>query len=283
MELRDSRSNLIVRGVYGLLFVAMVIGAILCGPYGFGLLLLTIIIGGTLEFYRITKLKGYRPQYILGLLSGIVLFLLNYDYIFLGGRFIEIYEMIFILTIPAMFISELFSGSSSPVADLGSTLLSLIYVTIPTMLLCNVSVLLGGGEWCAAIMIAYIMIVWANDTLAYLVGISIGSHPMFPRISPKKSWEGFFGGVVGALTFGVAAAIYLGQNYFVWGGMAIIASVTGVLGDLVESMFKRSVEIKDSGNIIPGHGGWLDRFDALLISTPVVFAYLYVLHIFEII
>lgn len=255
MKLRDNRNNLILRGVYGLLFVAMVVGAILSGTYGFGVLLLAIIIGGTFEFYRITKLRGYRTHNFLGIFSSVILFALNYDYIFLGGKYLELFEVIFILTIPAMFVSELFSGSKSPIANIGSTLLSLIYIAIPTMLLCNVAMLLGGGEWSAYIMIAYIVIIWSNDTFAYIVGITLGSHIMFPRISPKKSWEGFFGGVIGSLLLGAFMAHLLGQNIFVWGGMAIIASVTGVLGDLVESMFKRSVEIKDSGNIIPGHGG----------------------------
>ncbi|MFR9503703.1 MAG: phosphatidate cytidylyltransferase [Rikenellaceae bacterium] len=279
MKMRESRNNIVVRGFYGLVFAMMVIGAILLGHIGFGLLLLTIVVGGTIEFYRMTKLRGYKPQYILGLLSSITLFAINYDYIFYGGNSLEILEMIFILTIPAMFISELFSASKTPIADLGSTLLSLIYVAIPTMLLCNVAMLLGGGEWNSYIMLAYIFIIWANDSFAYLVGITIGSHVMFPRISPKKSWEGFVGGVLGAFVVGVVAALLLDQNYYIWGAMAIIASVTGVLGDLVESMFKRSVEIKDSGNIIPGHGGWLDRFDALLISTPIVYAFLSVLNI----
>ncbi len=283
MKLRENRSNLIVRGVYGLLFVTMVLGAILCGPYGFGALLLAIIIGGTFEFYRITKLSGYKTHNILGIFSSVILFALNYDYIFFGGVRLELFEVIFILTIPAMFVAELFTGSKSPIANIGSTLLSLIYVAIPTMLLCNVAMLLGGDQWNGYLMIAYIVIIWANDTFAYLVGITLGSRIMFPRISPKKSWEGFFGGVIGALLMGITMAYFLGQNCLVWGGMALIASVTGVLGDLVESMFKRSVEIKDSGNVIPGHGGWLDRFDALLISTPVVYAYLYVLKLTEII
>lgn len=283
MKLRDNRSNLILRGVYGLLFVVTVIGAILSGVYGFGLLLLTIIIGGTLEFNRMNKLHGYQTHNVLGLVSSVILFALNYDHIFFGGSQIKIFEVIFILTIPAMFVAELFSGSKTPIANIGSTLLALIYVAIPTMLLCNVAVLLGDGEWNSILMIAYIMIIWANDTFAYIVGITLGRHIMFPRISPKKSWEGFFGGVTAALVIGIVLAYALDQNCFVWGGMAIIAAVSGVLGDLVESMFKRSVEIKDSGNIIPGHGGWLDRFDALFMSTPVVYAYLFLLQVLDLI
>lgn len=260
-----------------------VVGAILCGPFGFGALLFTIIVGGNWEFGRISQLRGYKPQYLLGLVASLTLLLLNFDHVFLMSRYTNLFAVLFILTIPAMFVAELFSGSKSPVADLGSTLLSLIYVSIPTILLLNVAMLLGGGEWSGLLVIAYIAIIWANDTFAYLVGITLGRHVMFPRISPKKSWEGFFGGVIGAMVVGILAAHIFSENCYVWGGMALIASITGVLGDLVESMFKRSVELKDSGNILPGHGGWLDRFDAILISTPVVYAYLYLLSTLNII
>ncbi|MFR9523541.1 MAG: phosphatidate cytidylyltransferase [Rikenellaceae bacterium] len=283
MKIRDSRTNLVVRGVYGLLFMASVIGAILLGTYGFALLLLAIIVGGSFELHRMTKIRGYKPHCILGVLSGVALFAINFDYLFLAGNHIGIFELWFVLTIPAMFVAELFSGSKTPIANLGSTLLSLIYVAIPTTLLCNVAMLLGGGEWNSLFMIAYIAIIWANDTFAYMVGITLGRRIMFERISPKKSWEGFAGGVVGAMAAGLLLGLLLDQNIYVWGGMALIASITGVVGDLVESMLKRSVEIKDSGNILPGHGGWLDRFDALLISTPIVYVYLYVLNFFNII
>ena len=123
-------------------------------------------------------------------------------------------------------------------------------------------------------MIFYIFIIWANDVFAYLFGITLGKHRLFERISPKKSWEGFFGGVLGAMAMGYTAATILDGNTIVWVGMALVAALSGVFGDLVESMFKRSVDIKDSGNIIPGHGGWLDRFDALILSLPFVFIYL---------
>ncbi len=281
--MRESKNNLVTRTVYGAIFAIANIGAILCGKWGFVALMLAILVGCTYEFYRIAGKRNYKPRYVIGILSAIALFAWNLDYVFLAGKNIEYLQVIFILTIPAMFISELFSGSKSPIGDLGSTLLSLIYVTIPTALLCNVAMLIGAGEWRAELVICYIMIIWANDSFAYLVGVMFGRHPMFPRISPKKSWEGLFGGIVGALIFGVAVALIFNQNYLVWGGMAIIAASTGVLGDLIESMFKRSVDIKDSGAILPGHGGWLDRFDALLISTPVVYAYLYILNLLEII
>jgi phosphatidate cytidylyltransferase len=123
-------------------------------------------------------------------------------------------------------------------------------------------------------VIFYIFIIWANDVFAYLFGITLGKHRLFERISPKKSWEGFFGGLLGAMAMGYVAAVVLDGNTYIWIGLALVAALSGVFGDLVESLFKRSVGVKDSGNIIPGHGGWLDRFDALIFSLPFVFIYL---------
>ena len=123
-------------------------------------------------------------------------------------------------------------------------------------------------------MLCYIFIIWANDVFAYLVGMTFGRHRLCERLSPKKSWEGFFGGLAGAVATGLAAAYALDTNYWVWGGLALVASLSGVAGDLVESMFKREAGVKDSGQVIPGHGGVLDRFDALLLSAPYVFLYL---------
>ena len=104
--------------------------------------------------------------------------------------------------------------------------------------------------------------------------MSVGRHRMFERLSPKKSWEGFFGGLAGAVAMGYVAARVLDADVWAWLGLALVAAATGVLGDLVESMFKRAAGVKDSGNLIPGHGGVLDRFDALLLSAPFVFVYM---------
>ena len=123
-------------------------------------------------------------------------------------------------------------------------------------------------------MIFFIFIIWANDVFAYLVGMSIGRTKLCERLSPKKSWEGFFGGVIGAVAMGLVAARMLGGSYAEWAVLALIASVTGVLGDLVGSMFKRAAGVKDSGTLIPGHGGVLDRFDAMLLAAPFVFVYM---------
>ena len=150
-----------------------------------------------------------------------------------------------------------------------------VYVALPVSAMLAVPQLLSGqGNWLPWYAICYILIIWANDVFAYLVGMTLGRHRMCERISPKKSWEGFVGGVVAAVGFAVLFGYLLGGNIAVWAGLGAIIAITGVAGDFVESLFKRSAGVKDSGAIMPGHGGILDRFDALLISAPFAFIYL---------
>ena len=132
----------------------------------------------------------------------------------------------------------------------------------------------AGGGWRPWPMVCFILVIWANDVFAYLVGSSLGRHPLCKRISPNKSWEGFFGGIAGAVGVALAASWLLGADMGRWAGLAAVASLTGVAGDLVESKFKRAAGVKDSGRILPGHGGWLDRFDAMILSAPYVLVYL---------
>ena len=178
-----------------------------------------------------------------------------------------------VLAMPIMAICELYRKSSTPIANIATSILGAIYAAFPMSLMLIIPLLLGNGVWNPWIVIFYVFIIWANDVFAYLFGITLGKHRLFERISPKKSWEGFFGGLLGAMAMGYAASIVVEGNAIVWIGLALVAAISGVFGDLIESMFKRSIDIKDSGNIIPGHGGWLDRFDALIISAPFVFVY----------
>ncbi len=283
MKFRDNSTNFITRSVYGALFVALIIGAILCGVYGFGLLLALFVVGGTLELYAMCAQQGYRANRLLGTLTSLSLLAFNFDATFLGGGNILYLGAILALLIPSIFVAELFSGSRKPIANVGVTLLGVIYIALPMMMFCNVALLLGGGEWQSLLLVAFFMVIWANDSFAYIVGVTLGKRIMFARISPKKSWEGLFGGIIGAIAMGVCLALLLDQNPYFWGSLSLVAAVAGVLGDLVESMFKRSVEIKDSGNLLPGHGGWLDRFDSLLLAVPVVYAYLLLLSNFDLI
>ncbi len=280
----DKLKNFIVRTLSGIVMFAVLLGATLGSKWSFGALVMLIALGGEWEFYRFAKKAGYSPQRPLGLVAGATIVAIAFTMMMFINKdsslpIISVTLMMsmilfVMLLVPLMFICELYRKSPTPIANIGSTLTGVIYVALPMSLLLFIPLMLSRGEWQPWSIIFYIFIIWANDVCAYLFGITMGKHRLFERISPKKSWEGFIGGLLGAMAMGYVAATFLDGNFVVWIGMALIAAVTGVFGDLVESLFKRSVDMKDSGNIIPGHGGWLDRFDALILSAPFVFIYL---------
>ena len=182
------------------------------------------------------------------------------------------------------YIKELFGKHSNPLANLGTIMLSQVYVVLPLSL---INVLAFTPFECFnskapyyAITLAIYIFIWVNDTCAYLSGITLGRHKMFPRISPKKSWEGAIGGALATIVSAfIVARFYTFMELWQWIGMALVVVVAGTFGDLTESMIKRQLDIKDSGHILPGHGGFLDRLDSMLFAIPAVVAYLLALAI----
>lgn len=278
----DKMRNLIVRTISGVVLLGIVLGAAFGGPYAYGSFLLLIVVVGMWEFYNIAAATGAVPHRTLGLAAGIVLFVTSF---FLFHGFVSMSQsesgvdmliggiLYFAALIPLCFIVELFHESETPLRNVATTLMGIFYVAFPMSLMLFIPVLIT-GEWKPEAFLFYLFIVWGNDVFAYLTGIAIGKHKMSPRISPKKSWEGFAGGVVGAIAMGAVGSFVVGGSLGMWLGLAAVVAITSVFGDLVESMFKREAGIKDSGKIMPGHGGVLDRFDALLISSPFAFVYL---------
>lgn len=177
------------------------------------------------------------------------------------------------------YIKELFGKHPNPIANLGTIMLSQMYVVLPLSL---INVLAFTPFECYhseapyyAIALAIYIFIWVNDTGAYLSGITLGKHKMFPRISPKKSWEGAIGGALATMVSAlIVSHFYTFMDLWQWIGMALVVVVTGTFGDLTESMIKRYLDIKDSGHILPGHGGFLDRLDSMLFAIPAVVAYL---------
>lgn len=282
--MNDKLKNFIVRTLSGVVMLAVVLGAILASEWSFIALMAVITLGGIWEFYNFAQKAGYQPMKLLGLFGGMMIFAIAISLFVLfatkdstnDSLFAIIFGMAIItllLLVPLMFICELYRKSPTPIANIGSTLMGMLYVAFPLSLLILIPALLGNGVWNPWIVIFYIFIIWANDVFAYLFGITLGRHRLFERISPKKSWEGFFGGLLGAMAMGYVASLVLEADAMTWIGLALVAAIAGVFGDLVESLFKRSVNLKDSGNFIPGHGGWLDRFDALIFSAPFAFVY----------
>ncbi len=169
------------------------------------------------------------------------------------------------------------TGVQTCALPISYTLLGVFYIALPLGLLnFFYSPFQFRGEFNTHILLAFFIITWLVDTAAYLAGMAFGKHRLFERISPKKSWEGSLGGfVMGIITAWVISLIFKDLPFYHWAAIAIIITVVGGYGDLVESMFKRSVHTKDTGTILPGHGGILDRFDCVFFSAPLVFIYIY--------
>ena len=283
----DKMRNLIVRTISGVVLLGIVLGAAFGGKYAYGSFLLLIVVVGMWEFYNIATATGAKPHRTLGLAAGIVLFVTSF-FVFEGivdmdgdPRSADMLiggVLYFSALIPLCFIVELFQGSETPIRNVATTLMGIFYVAYPMALMLFIPWLIL-GEWRPEAFLFYLFIVWGNDVFAYLTGIAFGKHKMAPRISPKKSWEGFAGGVAGAMVMGAIGSFVVGGPLGMWLGLAAVVAITSVFGDLVESMFKREAGIKDSGKIMPGHGGVLDRFDALLISSPFAFVYLIGAHV----
>ena len=172
-------------------------------------------------------------------------------------------------------IRELYRDSKCPIANISLTIFGILYVSL-TFGMLNLLFYHGyKGEETFHFILAFFIVIWASDTFAYLTGVSIGKHKLFKRISPKKSWEGLFGGLVAAVAVGyIFSTLYSDLSAISWMAYAFVISIAGVYGDLIQSMFKRSLSLKDSGKILPGHGGILDRFDGIFVAAPVAIAYI---------
>lgn len=287
-SMSDKLKNLVVRTLSGAVLLGVVLAAALLGKYAYGALLLVIVSVGLAEFYRLAKASGAQPQVNMGTFAGVILFCTSfhifeqlYDGYPLSMELIVGLLLSLLLYLFLIFVVEVFRAKEHPMRNVAVTIMSLIYVSLPMSLMLFIPLMLGGGVWRAEAFLFYLFIVWGNDVFAYLVGVSIGRHRMCERISPKKSWEGFVGGVLGAMAMGALGNVVVGGGYALWLGLAAIVAISSVLGDLVESMFKREAGVKDSGNIMPGHGGILDRFDALLVSIPFAFIYLMIVRMFD--
>jgi phosphatidate cytidylyltransferase len=166
----------------------------------------------------------------------------------------------------------LYREKANPLHNWAYFILGQMYVALPFSLL-NFILFIDG--WQPIVLLSVFVTIWVNDTGAYLFGVTLGKHRLFERISPKKSWEGFFGGAAMALASGYVFSLLIPQISLInWLFFSEIIVIFGTFGDLIESLMKRTVNMKDSGNIIPGHGGLLDRFDSMLLAAPVIFIYL---------
>ncbi|HEY9533273.1 MAG TPA: phosphatidate cytidylyltransferase [Mucilaginibacter sp.] len=260
------------RAITGFFFIIIMLASVLLNSYVFGVFYLILSGLALWEFYGLIKQAGIKPDGVTGILNGAFIYIV----FALVAVDSDYHKLIFVLpvTLSAIFIQELFKKNSAPFTNISYTYLGLIFAIVPFSFFHALAYVNGTAN--LHYPMAFLLMLWANDTGAYLVGSKLGRTKLFERHSPKKTWEGLIGGII---ITGIAA--YIISIYFTeltidqWIWIGLLISCFGTTGDLIESMFKRSIDVKDSGGILPGHGGLLDRFDGLLLAAPVVYAYLY--------
>lgn len=271
-------NNIQTRTVSGAVFVAIIVGAVLFSQFG-TLVILTLLLSflGLREFNGLIKAKyGVNVPLVESVIGAILMTALCQS---VGMSYFSTFVLVaYILFVFVVLALELWRKQENPVMTWGMFVLGQTYIAIPFALL-NTTLNFSGSK---AVVLAVFVMVWVNDTFAYLTGMlsgksKKGNHKMFPRVSPKKSWEGLAGGAV----FAVLASVvfyYVAETKLtlpMWIGLSIVIVVFGTIGDLVESLLKRTLGIKDSGTLIPGHGGLLDRMDSVLFASVGAFVYVF--------
>jgi phosphatidate cytidylyltransferase len=290
--------NMLLRTITGIGVVAAIVAAILWSPYAFLTIFCILTAGVLFEFYTLINVsKEVHITRLVHCTGGMLLFAST----FLTSSHhtrdtIYLYFLAYMMT---LFISLLYSKRSNPIRELAYVIIGLVYIAMPISMLNIVAfhtvtfTVNSPEDYSPIFLLALFMFIWIYDTGAYLTGMTFGKHKLFPRISPKKSWEGVYGGILFCILLGWGLSYDTFWNFIhinvhdgirlstlEWIGMGIVVAIFSTFGDLIESFVKRSVGVKDSGTILPGHGGLWDRFDSLLMATPALVIYLNVIKLF---
>ena len=286
----DKQKNLIVRAITGIIFVAVMVLGIL-HPYSL-IGLFAFITGAALWEYTglVNNIKGVKVNRFISTIAGVYFFLSTAGLRLAPGEGFIVF-IPYVLTIMYLFVAELYLKNENPVNSWAYTMLGQLYIALPFSLI-NILAFqqneAGQTTFDFLLPLSVFIFLWTNDTGAYVSGSLFGRHKLFPRISPGKSWEGSIGG--GILVLVVAGFIGYFANMGAtphildipaWTGLGLVVVIFGTWGDLVESLFKRTLGIKDSGKVLPGHGGMLDRFDSSLMAIPAAVVYLYTLTLIQ--
>ena len=274
--------NFIVRAITGVIFVAAIVISFL-NPTAM-VFLFAIITGMTIwEFAELVNDRPYvHINQFISTVAGVYLFFAMAGYN--SGLTPSTVFIPYILSIIYMLVAELYLKEKDPINNWAYTMLPQLYIALPLSMV-NVLAFPESNSYSPVMPLSVFVFLWLNDTGAYCVGSLLGRHKLFPRISPGKSWEGSIGGgvvvILMALLLSHLFSIYFPEDQNLsalqWTGLGLVVAVFGTWGDLVESLFKRTLGIKDSGSILPGHGGMLDRFDSSLLAIPAAVVYLYTL------
>lgn len=259
-------NNLLVRALSGAVFVVLVIGSLYYDVYAGLACLAAFTVLGLYEFYQLFRNSATASvSPLLGTFLGLIVFVM------LPLCYFRVIPPVFAVTLlPLFFLSllaELWRKKENPILNLGIQFLGVFYVAVPFTVMAYMQILNSHA------IIFMFLLIWSNDTFAYLTGRMLGRTKLFERISPNKTWEGTIGGIVMTVVVASLIAYFSKDAYSFWIPAAVIVASCAIFGDLLESLFKRSLNIKDSGNIMPGHGGILDRFDAALFTAPFFFCW----------
>jgi phosphatidate cytidylyltransferase len=280
-------SNFLRRSLTAVWIVIFILGGLWLHPVTFIITGIVLLTGTQYEYYMMIKSTGIKPQMWTGIVIGLAVYAVS---TLIATKVIPPdWFIIIVPMVAAIMIAELYRKQDKPFDSLAHTFFPILYTTIPFSMFTfsafghienaeSIHSLLPNNfqTFSPGIMIGFFVLLWINDSGAYVVGASFGKHRLFERISPKKSWEGFFGGLIISALIAWFFSGFLGiLSRGHWIIISVIISVVGTYGDLVESMLKRSIGVKDSGNIMPGHGGFLDRFDSVILSFPLVYLYIF--------
>jgi phosphatidate cytidylyltransferase len=269
----------LIRSASAVVFGVLILGSLAWGKLPFAVVMLSANILSLWEFYQITGNRKVQTHQVLGMLTGCFLMVLcilyvtgmvRMDFLFDKTLLVMIAALL-ILPVFILFIGELFSRSETPLYNVAVGICGVLYISLPLTLLIMINDQSNGRLFVLAIF----ALIWVNDTMAYVSGKLTGKHPLYPRISPKKTWEGSIGGALFCIFVSFLFSRFSSElGLLQWFAFGLIIVIFATLGDLSESMIKRSLHIKDTGTIMPGHGGILDRFDATLMTAPFIFIYL---------
>lgn len=272
LSVLDRYSNITQRIITGVIGILLIVLAVYYSEWTYFIIFLAICILTQLEFYKLTGLDGLLPLKSAGTSAGTLFYVISF-FVERGTLSPKYYLIIFPVTATVFFIKLYKKSDKKPFTNIAYTLCGIFYVAVPFALLNIIAYSKGGYSF--QIILGILSLLWASDTGAYFAGVKFGKTQLFARVSPKKSWEGSIGGAITAmLTAFLLSYFYKDLASWQWLMVGGIIIITGTYGDLVESLFKRSISIKDSGRGLPGHGGFLDRFDSLLISSHFIMVFL---------
>lgn len=274
------QTNFVQRFFSIIIFTPVIIFAIFWSPWTYFSLFFYVILLSMLEFYKLIAQTNVSPMRLYGIGLGLICYTITFAY-YLQGNFSPIIAYSCIPLVILIYISALYNQKpSNPFLNIAVTFLGTIYIALPCSMLHYLAFLKGSYSY--QLVLGLLLIVWSQDIGAYITGSTIGKHKLFERISPKKTWEGVLGGALSAVivSYAIAHFFYI-LPLWQWLSIAVLTIFTGTYGDLVASLLKRSINVKNASGLIPGHGGLLDRIDSLLLTIPIVVTFLQISSLYK--